>query len=52
VVTLVGEYKNYEISSLDEDVARAAVDSDGNPVCFCLFDGDSYSTGSCISSHK
>ncbi|MGQ0592101.1 MAG: hypothetical protein ACT4QB_05470 [Gammaproteobacteria bacterium] len=39
VVTLLGEYKNYEISSLDEDVARA------NPDCFCLFDGDSFSTG-------
>ncbi|MDQ3580320.1 MAG: OprO/OprP family phosphate-selective porin [Pseudomonadota bacterium] len=45
VVTLLGEYKNYEISSLDEDAARVAVDDDGNPVCFCLFDGDSYSTG-------
>jgi len=39
VVTLLGEYKNYEISSLDEDVARA------DPDCFCLFDGDSFSTG-------
>ncbi len=39
VVTLIGEYKNYEISSLDEDVARADDD------CFCLFDGDSFSGG-------
>jgi hypothetical protein len=39
VVTLLGEHKNYEISSLDEDVARA------DPDCFCLFDGDSFSTG-------
>ncbi|MGH9892719.1 MAG: hypothetical protein ACREA0_12160, partial [bacterium] len=39
VVTLLGEYKNYEISSLDEDAARAAAD------CFCLFDGNSFSTG-------
>lgn len=39
VVTLLGEYKNYEISSLDEDAARA------DPDCFCLFDGDSFSTG-------
>jgi len=39
VVTLLGECKNYEISSLDEDVARA------DPDCFCLFDGDSFSTG-------
>ncbi len=31
VVTLLGECKNYEISSLDEDVARA------DPDCLCLF---------------
>ncbi len=40
VVTLLGEYKNYEISSLDETAVRAGPDP-----CFCLFDGDSISTG-------
>jgi len=40
VVTLLGEYKNYEISSLNEDDARAP-----GAECFCLFDGDSFSTG-------
>lgn len=40
VVTLLGEYKNYEISSLDEVAARSGADP-----CFCLFDGDSFSTG-------
>ena len=40
VVTLLGEYKNYEISSLDEDAIRTGPDK-----CFCLFDGDSFSMG-------
>ncbi len=39
VVTFLGEYKNYDVSSWNEDVARA------DPDCFCLFDGNSFSTG-------